>query len=207
MADRLSLYNEALRLIGERELANLSEQREPKRVLDTVWDDALLYLLEQGFWNFATRTSQIDSSPDVETSFGYQFAFDKPEDWIRTVSLSADQYFSFPLETYIDETGYWFSNIDPIYVRYISDDEEYGLNIAGWPMTFAKTVAAYLAFEICERLTQNRSNRTDLYQIYKARLKDARSKDAMNDPNKYLPPGSWTRSRMIGYTRSSRWDR
>ena len=38
MITRLQLYNSALLLLGERNLASLSENREPRRLLDHVWD-------------------------------------------------------------------------------------------------------------------------------------------------------------------------
>jgi hypothetical protein len=34
---QLFIYNEALGHLGERRLANLSENREPRRVLDSYW--------------------------------------------------------------------------------------------------------------------------------------------------------------------------
>jgi hypothetical protein len=37
-ASKLKLYNDALGILGERRLASLTENREPRRVLDEVWD-------------------------------------------------------------------------------------------------------------------------------------------------------------------------
>ena len=34
--DQLSLYNNALTVLGERKIASLTENREPRRVLDDV---------------------------------------------------------------------------------------------------------------------------------------------------------------------------
>src|SRR3546814_10721056 len=80
-ATQLSLYNGALRLCGEAKLANLTEDREPRYVLDDVWDDgALRHCLQQGLWNFAMRTVEAEYSPSVEPSFGFRRAFDRSEE-------------------------------------------------------------------------------------------------------------------------------
>ncbi len=199
MATQLSLYNEALRLCGERKLASLSENREPRRILDSVWDaNAINYCLEQGQWNFAMRTAKIESNPSMQPPFGYQYAFDRPNDLIRISGLCSDEYFNNPLLEYEEEAGYWFADVDEIYIRYVSNDASYGNDYSLYPETYMRYVATYLAVEIVDRLTQNASLYDKLYGLMKRRLTDARSKDAMADPTKFLPTGSWVRSRRGG---------
>jgi len=108
VTDKLSLYNAALSHIGDRKLASLTEEREPRYVLDDIFDDgAIDYCLEQGLWSFATRTLEMDYTPSVEPDFGYRRGFQKPTDWLRTVALATDEYFKTPLTEYADETGFW----------------------------------------------------------------------------------------------------
>lgn len=200
---QLGLYNEALRLLGERQLLNLTENREPLRVLNNIWNDgALDYCLEQGLWNFATRAVQIDASTTVP-QFGYLNAFDKPNDHIRTVGVAEDEYFNVPLLRMIEETGFWFADIDPIYVRYISNAGTYGNDFSRWPKTFAKYVAAYLASEAAFTITQSPEKKQLAMAETALRLRDARSKDAMADPTGFAPQGGWSRARQ-GYRNSTR---
>jgi hypothetical protein len=35
-----------------------------------------------------------------------------------------------PLTDYADEVAYWFSDLDEIYVRYVSDDANFGMDFA-----------------------------------------------------------------------------
>lgn len=197
MATRLGLYNSALRKCGERKLASLAENREPRRVLDSAWDDGLIaYCLEQGLWNFAMRTIELEYSPSVEPSFGLQRAFDKPTDFVRTAGLCSDEYFKNPLLQYTDEAGFWFADLDVIYVRYVSDDNAYGNDLSLWPETFSKFVSAYLAGEVCERITGSRTKADDIKKEARHLLIDARSKDAMAEPTTTLPQGSWTSARQ-----------
>jgi hypothetical protein len=120
---KLTLYNDALLLCGERFLASLTEEREPRRLLDRAWDGgAVRACLEMGQWGFAMRTIQLDYDSGIQPDFGYARAFVKPTDWVLTSGLCSDEFFRSPLTRYTDEAGYWYSDLDTIYVRYVSDD-------------------------------------------------------------------------------------
>jgi len=193
--DKLSIYNTALtQFIGTRKLASLTENREPRRILDDIWDfEFEKFILEQGLWNFAIRTVKADYSPSVEPDFGFRYAFDKPEDWIRTAAIASDEFFSNPLTAtqYRDEAGFWFSSLQTIYVRYICMDPQYGLNYALWPATFSQWVACELAQRAVLALSQDKDLKAYLEKKSKSLLVDARSKDAMNDGTQFQPRGRW----------------
>lgn len=202
MTTQLALYNNALLLIGERNLASLAENREPRRVLDAVWnDDAIKRCLEQGSWNFAIRTVRLDYEPSIQPDFGYQYAFEHPDDYVRLLGLSLDEYFNTPNNDYADEAGYWYASNSELYVRYVSMDASYGGDLSRWPGTFCEYVEHYLASKAVKRLTNNQTDQEVLKRDLKRKLTDARSKDALNDPVGFPPPGNWTRSRMGGNQR------
>lgn len=197
MTTRLQLYNSALLLLGQRNLASLSENREPRRLLDHVWDTgAVDYCLEQGQWKFATRTVRLYSDPSIAPDFGLQFGYVKPDDFIRTMAVCSDEYFSFPFEGYSDDAGVWFFDVEPIYIKYVSNDSQFGGDLSLWPQSFVKYVAAYLATEICEQLTQSATKKAALQKLQDDLLLKAASKDAMAGPSARLPSGSWTNSRL-----------
>jgi hypothetical protein len=190
---KLLLFNSAILLLGERQLASITENREPRRVLDMVWDTgALDFVLEQGMWNFAMRSIEIEYSPSVVPPFGYARAFDKPEDWIRTAALCQDEFFREPLNSYNDEAGFIFASLDTIYMRYVSNHTSYGGDLSLWPQTFVKYVAAYLAYIAGPRLTTSKKV-TD--KEVEAALLEAQSKDAMGEATAFPPRGSWVRAR------------
>jgi hypothetical protein len=201
---RLLLYNEAVLRVGERQLSSLTEVREPRLILDNIWDTgAIDYCLEQGMWNFAMRTVKLDYSPSVEPPFGYSRAFNKPDDFIRVAGVCQDEFFNVPLTRYVDEAGYWFSDLDQIYVRYVSNDNAYGNDLSLWPRTFSTYVACYLAHRMALRLTQDETKKAQIEKDMKAALLDARSKAAMAEPTAFLPRGSWSsaRNRQRGWGR------
>jgi hypothetical protein len=203
VADKLTLYNSALGFLEERKLASLTENREPRRVLDDYWTTVPLYCLEQGLFRFSKRVVQIDASSTITPAFGYNNAFTIPDDWMRTVVISTS-----PLLQYNEETGYWYANATPLYVSYISDDPLYGMNIGAWPQSFADYVSKRLARMACKRIT----GKTDLLrgpdglinQEDKAR-RVTKANDAMNDPPGMPPVPFWARARRGAFGPGGLW--
>lgn len=202
MTDRLKLYNGALRALGERRLASLTENREPRRHLDDVWDDGFIdAVLEQGQWNFAMRSVQLEYDPDITPGFGYRYAFAKPTDYIRTAAVCSDEFFNSPITQYSDEAGYWYSNLSRLYVKYVSNDESYGGDLSRWPETFTDYAQQHLAEQVAPRLTQAASRLEVIKRDKKKALIDARSKDAMAEATAFMPLGGWASARSRGNRR------
>jgi hypothetical protein len=201
LTDRLSLYNGALRECQERRLASLAENREPRRLLDDVWnagDGILRFVLQAKQWNFARRTVELAADTAVEPAFGYTFAFAQPDDFLRTCRLCSDERLIVPLLDYQVEAGYWYADIEPIYLTYVSNDTDYGGDYAKWPPNFVLWVETHMASLIAGRLTGSDSKRNDLLKLAEMRLKKAASTDAMEGPTEFPPEGSWVRSRRGG---------
>jgi hypothetical protein len=187
----------------------LTEDREPRRVIDSLWDDAVQFCLAQGLWDHGGRSIEANSVPSVEPTFGFLYAFTKPDDWVRTNGVFASGDEGSPLVDYVDEAGYWYANIAPIYVRYVSNDATYGYNIGKWPATFAAYVRAHIAAEICQSLTESKASVEGLRALEHRRKGEAKGIDAMNGPARFAPEGSWVASKRgsSGGGRSrSRWD-
>jgi hypothetical protein len=197
MASRLGIYKAALRYLGNAAgLSSLTEASPPRYALDDAWQEAGEYLLAKGLWNFAIRNSQLSEDEDVEPLFGYQYAFSKPTDWVRTVSISNEPTFQSPFEAYADETGYWYADSDTLYVRYVSNDADYGWNIGAWREPFAQAFACYLAFQCGLPLSSDKSNRNDLFNLFKGLLTEAKALDAVDEKVARSPAGRLVQSRL-----------
>lgn len=197
---KLSIYNGALLRLGSRKLASLTEGREPRRVLDDVWgtaDNVVGLALEAGEWNFAIRTVQATYSAEIEPAFGFRRAFKKPDDFRRMASIASEPRFQLPLthEQYVDEAGYWFSDFDDMFIRFVSDDSDYGYNSGGWSEGFKNYLQCYMAWESCERITNSTRKEERLEKKMMQYLARAKSLDAMDEGTKFRPPGSWIQSR------------
>ena len=198
MADKLSVFNSSLRLIKQRKLETLTDAELPRYELDAEYDAAIAYVLEMGLWNFAMRTVAIDEDVSVDPAFGYNYAFEKPSDWVRT-SIIAPNPRMFPrmgANEYLDESGYWSANTTPIYVSYVSNGASYGLNLSAWPATFTRAVEFELAYRISPTITSFTDKDSERLELRKHRaLKNAASKDALNQAPTERQPGRLTQSR------------
>jgi len=196
MPDRLSIYNGALRSVGERKLATLTERVEARRLLDDAWDnDFIDTILQEGMWDFAARAVKLEFLPSMTPSFGFQYAFAKPDDFVRTTALCEDEYFSQPMLRYTHEAGFWYADLDYIYLKYVSNDEQYGNDMSLWPANFTRYAEHFLGFLIIPGLTQSDSTEEKQEAKYRKALKRARNTDAQEKPARFAPEGSWVKSR------------
>lgn len=206
---RLSLYNDALLMAGERAIASLTEETESRRLLDQVWNNnGVDACLEEAQWEFAMRTVRIDYDPGITPDFGYQRACDKPTDWILTSALCSDEYFKVPVLRYVDEAGFWYSDLDTLYVRYVSNDAAYGGDMSKWPRSFTDFVAAHFASKIILKITNDESrlsmfinNERPQHSIRGRALLNAKSRCAMASPTQLPASGNWSNARTRGVGR------
>ncbi len=193
---KLSLYQGALRLVGERELGSLTEDRGPRRLLDSVWAaDPIKACLEAGEWAFATRSVLMEADDGVAPDFGYAYGFEKPSDWVRTVSVSLDEYFNPPLQEHRDEGGFLWLDNPEVYFAYVSDDTSYGRNYSLWPISFSDYVEAYMAKKIQPTVANTTATIESLDAQMEKLLSKAQGKNAITRPTRQQPAGGWVRSR------------
>lgn len=193
MANKLSIFNEALRAIGDLRLSSLTEDVEARYVLDDAWEDCVEFVFTEGLWNFATKTEVITADPGQTPIPGFSFTFDKPLHWLRTITVAPNSLFTEEA-VYRDEGNKIYSNWDTLYIRYISREKAVDEQVENWPPTFAKAVAACLAQECAERLSGSGSKAEALAAEYKEVLASAKNKDALDQSKVIFRPGSWVRS-------------
>lgn len=182
--------------------SDVEDEMVLRRLLDEAYDDAVEHCLADSLWNFASRTVAIEAETDIEPEFGYNYTFEKPDDFIRLVAI-ADNGFLYPtLDEYLDEGQYWHANVDPLYVQYVSDDTSAGRDESLWPITFKKAVEAYLALEIAPSAGMSANFIAGLNDEFRRRLRDARSKDSANQAAMRPSPGRLLLARTGGTFRS-----
>lgn len=204
---KLSLYKDAITAIGGRRLATLTEERKSRRVLDDVWDDGRIVdeCLETGPWAFAIRTARLEYDPEVGPLFGFKYGFEKPSDYIQTAAVCSDEMFSSPVIYYADEAGYWFSDLTEVYVKYVSNDAAYGLDMTKWPQSFKEYVAFTMAYKASFQITHSESREESCrVKMERARLR-ALGRDGLKKPTSFVPIGRFQSAR--GGQSSKRYDR
>lgn len=197
MTDKLSLFNEALtEHLDVDKLSSLSENVPHRHALDQVWDrDFVDTVLQKGQWDFAARTQLLEDDPSVTPPFGYQFAFARPANHVRTMAVCTDEYLRAPLLDYEFEGAYWYADHDEIYVRFVSNDLDFGGDFSLWPPNFTRFAACNLAVRSRGRIAGKGIDKDDLKKTCKGLLREAQATDAQERPSVLPPLGSWSRSR------------
>ena len=164
-----------------------------------MWDTVIEDALSRGDWDFAMVTVQLDESTSTTVIPGFNYAFDHPDDWIRTVAYSFDADFTGSYYNDQDadihhERGSYFCNTDQFYLRYISSDYAADSEIEDYPPSFVEFVACLLAERSCERITQGTEKQDDLEEKCEKALLKAKSNDARNLKQKRVRRGNWLRA-------------
>lgn len=201
MTTKLAVFNRALQILGESPLATIGEDVEKGRVLHNIWDGGVVdFCLEQGQWNFAMRSSSLTYDPGITTEFGLTYGYDLPDDFIRWAAVSIDEYNEAYCTDYkMEGERRLFSDNDEIFVRYVSNDDAYGLALANWPRSFEEYVAHCMAERACLPLGRSESAADRLEQKTVMALVNAKNKDAANEAIRRPRRTSVTRARAGGY--------
>ena len=202
---KLSIYNGALRELGQPPLLSLNENRPAIEHLDSSYDEAVKFCLENGQWNFAMRTLKLDYSVSVTPNFGYQKFFQKPTDYIKLIGIWYDEDLRQGLaENYDEDNMGWYTDYETIYVKYVSNHVNYGLNFIGWTSAFTDYVQKYLALLTAMPITQTPQIRDSLVSLVKMARLNSQNLDNWNKPTKRIPQSSWISARTSGRYNFSR---
>lgn len=195
---KLSIFNDALGLLGGRVLTRLADASEPATILNGLWDHAREYCLEQGHWNFAKKREKLTPSLTEIPTFGYANAFAKPTNMVRVSEVCADEYFNSPVSQFDDRGSFWYSDLEELYVGYVSNHSTLGYNMSLWPQSFVTYLTLYLAVRAAPRLAPKLKQEVIESRAgigLEAAKLNALSKDAVSGPTQFLPAGNWVNSR------------
>ena len=175
MATQLDLYNDALLLLGQRRLASLTEDREPRYRLDGAYNrEAIRYCLELVQPQFASKTALLNS-PTAGTTFSYTHTL--PDDYVSVVGVFSDARLDQDIHRYVIEGLTLQADYQTAYLRYTSD----AYSMDAWDASFVRVVGAYLAVETATRLSTEDYDRLALK--FNERIEAAKAIAAKNAPS------------------------
>lgn len=198
MVTKLELYNGALGHLGPTRLADLDENRPDRYELDAAWDSTCATMLASGLWRHALRTQQLGPDEDVGAAFGLAYAYPLPDDWVRLRLISPNEDQRDEDMTFRIEAGYIRSAHAELFVTYVSDDEDFGMDMAQWPALFCNAFEAELAYKSGLPITKEKGTKNDLLIVKKRMLLEAKRVHAVDERVKGKPLSSWATSRLQG---------
>ena len=201
---QLSLFNDALGLLGLRSLATTSDNTESARVLNALWDHTRIYCLEQARWRFAERQATLSPGATSEVAYNLTNAFAKPSDFVKLRAVGSDITLDTPVDDWHERGSFWYSESGTVYISYTSKDSAFGYDLTLWPESFVLFYVHYLALRAAPRLApsllggvpvKDSEGRTlppqsKLEAGMVAALEQAKEFDLIEGPSQFLPDGA-----------------
>lgn len=194
MPTKLGIFNESLRILGQTLLTTPDAQVESARQLRDAWDSVVPACYEIAPWKFLTTRAVLARSVDTPV-FGWDYYYDLPGDYVRTVQISPTGRPDDDLTDFDIEKGKVATNAGALYLRYISSDLM-TLAPGDWTQAFADLVGATLAIRTAPKL--NPSALEAASQMEARYRTTALSTDAIKSPPPRRQKGSLARAVTLG---------
>jgi hypothetical protein len=184
MASKIQIVNYALRLLGVARLTALDDDVEGARVADDVYDICRDDVLSDHNWNFATKRDTLAALEDAP-EFGFDVQYQLPNDCLRVVQME-DLDSVYKVEGKYLLTNESAANI--IYIAQITDTTYYSPK-------FVSCLAARLAAEMAFPLTSSKSKEQLMWELYEAKITEARWVDGVEGSADQLETEDWIEAR------------
>lgn len=193
MATKLQVWKHALLLLGKETITSLTDtESHAIGVFTDAWPGVLAEAFNEGDWNFLKVTGSLVASTDGPAVGSWQYVWDLPDDYMRTIAIGPTADFDRDFRGYTDAGGYIYSSATPMFLLYVSKEKQQV--VEQWPDHFWLYVAHLLAARTCKRFTNGSTDEEDLEKKLKRAMQKAKSIDARNENNRRLPQGSWMRA-------------
>jgi hypothetical protein len=189
------LCNLALSRIGnDRQLSSLGEANKPARLCTLMYGPTRDAVLQAHPWNEAIRRVDLAAEADVEPPFEYTYRFPLPSDCLKVIRTE-DESAGFEDDYRIESTAngrVLLSNSDTVAIEYIARVED----VALYSPVLVDLIAQRLAAELAPAFADSASMAKNLWDIYAAKLREARSVDAQEGTPRQIVADTWINSRM-----------
>lgn len=189
MASKTEIANRALSKVGEQRVSNIdTDNIKAAKVIRYMWDIVRDKLLTSHPWNFAIERTEL-AADGTAPAWGYNKRFQIPSDFLALLEIKSNPDYKL-------EGRYILTNASaPLKIRYIKRIT----NTGDFDPMFTEALAADLAVEACEELTQSNTKKQILMKEREDHIKQAYANDAIQDPPQYLQADTWILSREDSY--------
>jgi hypothetical protein len=167
MAADIDVINGALSKLGEQALLSIADVSPAGRLATRTYADLRDALLREFPWNFATKRASLAASAEAP-EWGFTRQFVLPAGCLRLIEInnSSDQEWR-------NEGGKILTDMDaPLEIKYVEN-----VSVDEMDVTFRDALAARLAMEWAEPLTQTTTVVDSMARLYRNKLQVARVAD------------------------------
>lgn len=207
MASEVEIANRALSMLGEARITSLDDNNKPARAMKARFDILRDAELSAYPWRFAVKRVQLPATTETP-AWGYSKIYNRPDDDLRPIRVGDDYISDQTIGVFYESSGYTgeqskYEIIEgriqtdlsaPLDYEYISRVTNAGL----FDPLFVEALAARLAADAAEELTQSNSKKEAALMVYKRTLAEARRVNSLYRPPRRRAAGRWMASRIAG---------
>lgn len=188
------IVTQASILLGSVPIQSFSEDTREVEVFSNLWSQCLDALLSEGSWSFATKDFNLNQNTLAPVDPNYQYSFQLPADYLHA-RFAQDE--SGSRIHYVIQGGNLYANNPTVILKYIRQYQEVDLPLL--PAWFVNLFIIDLAAKAAEPLVGIADVRDRMVQQYNVELKNARVRNAKDEPTaNVLAPSRITQSRFRG---------
>ena len=185
----VSVCSNALLMLGAQSINDFSEGTERARLAANLYPGVRDALLREHPWSCAVK--RVLLAADVGSpSFGYQYSFTLPADYIRVLSVG-DPYEDVD---YLVEQRCLLANMSSLKLRYVFQNTD----VASYDSCLVNLLELAMAAKMAYAITQSTSMAQYLYQEYLMALKTAKTLNGLEYPADTLGQSSLLGDRLNG---------
>ncbi len=200
MSSEVDIANRALSMLGEIRITSMADANKGARAMSARFDMLRDAELSAYPWRFSVTRTNLAASTDVP-EWGYSTIYDRPVDDLRPIRIggaAVGVYYSAsgvhgqdaPYE--IIGGRIHTSMSAPLNYEYIARIADTGQ----FDPLFVEALAARLAVDAAEELTQSNSKKEAAMMIYRDTLSEARRVNSLYRPPRRRSAGTWVQSRV-----------
>jgi hypothetical protein len=189
VASTVGICNRGLQKLGATRITSLDEDSVNARACNACFEELKQSEIRKHKWRFAI--DRVELAADASSpAFGKENSFTLPADCLRVIAPYPEMNLE-ELDWEIEGGKIYTNDDDPLYVRYLKNITDPNL----MDPTFREALAARIALELCEQLTQSNTKKAELKEDYKDSIRDARKANAIESVPARGPEDSWVTGR------------
>lgn len=196
---QVTIWNRALQKLGAKRVSSTTTDTVSGRACQACYDSLLEAELRKHPWNFAIKRAQLAADADAP-EFGRSASFPLPSDFLRLIRPYPEQN-SLAIDYVIEAEKKIVTNLGtPLNIRYIAKITDPNK----MDSLFREALAAKMAIEMCEELSQSSTKKESLKDDYTDVIREARRANAFDKVAMVSPTDEWIEVRsgfMMSHTR------
>lgn len=193
MPTQLSVWNEAVGLLGRTPRTTVDGTDDLSLMLADLWTRVPAAIFEEADWNCAILREKLQRLDETPT-MGYDYLYQLPRYLVRIVNVNDSGVEHDDFERWEQEGRKIASSAETLYCWFVSK------TVVATPGTWTQNLADYIGAEMAVRAAPKHAKDylADCKETRDKRRKLAMALDARMGPPRRLRPGRWVAARLAG---------